>query len=272
MIGGSAAELDDEILVVQSSEYVRVLLLNRPTVHNAINLELALQIGDALTAADEDPEVRAVVLGSATERMFCAGADLTELAAGRSVTPTEPPHGDYGFAGVVRHPISKPLIAAISGAALGGGTEIALACDLVVAEDGAVLGLPEVKCGLIAGAGGAFRLGWQIPQKIALEILLTGAPIDAGRALELGLVNRVVPVDRGLDAAISLARTIAANAPLSVQATKRLALGMSGGSRAGDALHWRRSAEERAVIVESADAAEGVLAFAERREPRWLAR
>jgi crotonobetainyl-CoA hydratase len=178
----------------------------------------------------------------------------------------------WGFAGIVSHPIGKPLIAAVNGTALGGGTEIALACDLVVAADTATFGLPEVKRGLIAAAGGAFRLAQQLPRKVAMEMLLTGDPIDAQRALALGLVNSVVPRAGLMEAALSLAARIAVNAPLSVQASKRIALGIVGGNIEAEAAFWQLNRSESTAVMRSEDAREGPRAFAEKRKPVWAAR
>jgi len=186
--------------------------------------------------------------------------------------PEDPVQQAWGFAGLVSHPISKPLIAAINGQALGGGTEIALACDLVVAADTASFGLPEVKRGLFAGAGGAFRLAQQLPCKIAMEMLLTGDPINASKALELGLINAVVPRAGLMAAALALAGRITANAPLSVQASKRIALGIADGKIASEAELWEHSRREGAALMRSEDAREGPKAFAEKRTPVWQGR
>ncbi|MFV9429019.1 enoyl-CoA hydratase/isomerase family protein [Rhodococcus aetherivorans] len=150
--------------------------------------------------------------GHGSGRAFCAGADLAELADNLSfLTPDNP---EWGFAGIVHHPIDIPVIAAVNGPAFGSGTEIVLACDLAVINEDAGLGLPEVERGLFAGAGGAFRLPDQIPQKLAAEAILTGEPILASTTLQWGLVNACVPADQALDEAIRLAEKIAANAPL----------------------------------------------------------
>jgi crotonobetainyl-CoA hydratase len=172
----------------------------------------------------------------------------------------------------VAHPISKPTIAAVNGAALGGGTEISLASDLVVAADTASFGLPEVKRGILAAAGGVFRLPAQIPKKVAMEMILTGEPISARRALELGLVNRVVPQAEVVAAALELAGKITANAPLAVQASKRIANGILNGRVATEAASWDLSHQEIRAVRRTADAAEGPRAFGEKRAPSWQAR
>jgi crotonobetainyl-CoA hydratase len=249
-----------------------IVTLNRPEARNAVNETLWLGAGEALAEADRDGDVRVVIVTGAGGQSFCAGADLKALSRGERISPADPEKIAWGFAGIVSHAISKPMIAAVNGTALGGGTEIALACDLVVAADGASFGLPEVKRGLLAGAGGAFRLVQQLPKKIAMEMLLTGDPIDAARALELGLVNAVVPRGELMEAALRLAERIAVNAPLSVQASKRIALGIADGRIARDDASWAQSRAESNAIMRSDDAREGPKAFAEKRAPVWTGR
>src|SRR5690606_73358 len=178
----------------------------------------------------------------------------------------------WGRAGLLGHYSSQPTIAAVSGAALGGGTEIELAADLVVAADTAIFGLPEVQRGLVDGAGGAFRLVQQVPLRAGLEMLLTGDPITAARALQLNLVNKVVPADKVLDEALALAEKIASNAPLSVQASKRIALGYQGADRPADAPLWELTRKERESVTGSVHAKEGPRAVAEKRAPVWQGR
>jgi crotonobetainyl-CoA hydratase len=258
--------------LIETRGHVMLITLNRPEVRNAVNLAMHLAVGRALDVADADPDIRVVVITGAGDKAFCAGADLVALARGDSVLPDDPAQRAWGFAGFVAHPIGKPVIAAVNGFALGGGTEIALAADLVVAADTATFGLPEVRRGIYAGAGGAFRIVQQIPRKLGLEIALTGEPLDAQRAHAIGLVNRVVPTERLLDEAFALAERIAANAPLSVQATKRIALGIDKDRVAADDEHWARTEREGARVLQSEDAREGPRAFAEKREPHWQAR
>jgi crotonobetainyl-CoA hydratase len=249
--------------------HVLVVTLNRPAAMNAVNAEVSGLVGDALELADRDAAVHAVVLTGAGERAFCAGADLKALARGEPVRA--PGHAEWGFAGYVRHPISKPTIAAVNGFALGGGTELVLASDLAVAAETATLGLPEVARGLFAGAGGAFRLSAQVPRKAAMELLLTGASITAARGCELGLVNRVVPAGQALAAALSMAQAISVNAPLAVQAAKRVANSAYGGQES-EVAAWQRSDSELEALRRSADAREGAQAFAEKRAPVWRGR
>lgn len=260
------------VVLVEQRGHILVVTINRPEARNAINRDVHVGVGTALAEADRDPEIRAVILTGAGDQSFSAGADLKALMRGESLAPDDPAMKAWGFAGYVSHYISKPTIAAVNGAALGGGTELALASDLVVAADSASFGLPEVKRGLIAGAGGAFRLAAQLPQKIALEMVLTGEPIPARRALELGLINEVVPQASVLDAALELAGRVAANAPLSVQASKRLARGIVDGRMAAEEAQWAQTRGEVRAVLASEDAREGPRAFAEKRAPVWKAR
>ncbi|WP_062357724.1 crotonase/enoyl-CoA hydratase family protein [Herbidospora yilanensis] len=250
--------------LVERRGHVMVITFNRPEVRNAVDGALTRAVGEALDEAADDPAVRAVVVTGAGDRAFCAGADLKAVARGEFDGDGVKPH--WGFAGCVTHPISKPVIAAVNGFALGGGTEIALWADLVVAADTAVFGLPEVRRGIIAGAGGAFRIVEQLPLKVAMEILLTGRHVPADEMHRLGLVNRVVPLDEVVSAAVELAESIAGNAPLAVQASKRIARGLS------ETESWNRTSAETRAVMESADAKEGPRAFAEKRAPVWEGR
>jgi crotonobetainyl-CoA hydratase len=201
------------VVTREVKDHVALLTMNRPAALNAVNSALADELGGLLADASADSDIRAVVVTGAG-RAFCAGADLKEVAAGRPIDPTE--HPEWGFAGLAQHWVSKPLVAAVNGPAMGGGAEIALACDLVVASEQAVFGLPEVKRGLLAGAGGVVQLQRQIPVKLALQMVLTGDPVPVPTALQWGLINAVVPSDEVVRRALELAGRIAANAPLSV--------------------------------------------------------
>ena len=271
MTTGIAQELHLDVVLVEQRGNVLLITINRPHVRNCINRDVAEAIGQALETAETDPTVRAVVLTGAGDRAFCAGADLKALAEGKDIHPAGQ-RARWGFAGYVNHPVSKPTIAAVNGFALGGGTELALASDLVVAADSAEFGLPEVRRGLVAAAGGAFRLAQQIPRKIALDMAFTGEPISAARAFELGLATRVVPQDQALDVALDLAGVIAANAPLAVQATKRIAAGITDGAVEREAADWARNRLEAGRIKQSRDAQEGARAFVEKRLPDWTGR
>jgi enoyl-CoA hydratase len=250
-------------LIVERVGAILVLTMNRPAQRNAMTLGVARRIAQQLDLLDNDPDLRACVLTGAG-RTFCAGMDLKRFAAGEVASVP-----GRGFAGLVEQPPRKPLIAAVEGWALGGGFEIAVACDLVVAGEGARFGLPEVTRGLVARGGGAVRLPQLIPRAVAMEVLLTGQPLDAARAVRMGLVNQVVADGAARDAAIELARVIATNAPLAVAASKQVALSSREWS-AEDA--FRRQAEITGPVFESDDAAEGVRAFTERRPPIWRGR
>ena len=242
-----------------------VITLNRPDVRNAVNAYVAVGIENALDQFEADPNLWVAIL-TANGKVFCAGADLKEIAAG---------HGHLqftergGFAGITRRERTKPLIAAITGSALAGGTEIALCCDMIVCSDETVFGLPEVKRSLVAGAGGLFRLPRAIGMATALEAILTGDPLPAQRAYQLGMVNKVVPTDMVVAEAHKLAERVIVNAPHAVQASRRVA------TRAlldTDEALWRASAEAFQAISRTEDFAEGPLAFIEKRPPKWTGR
>jgi crotonobetainyl-CoA hydratase len=256
--------------LVERKGNVLLITINRPEARNAVNSSVSIAVGDALEQAQTDPEIRAVVITGAGDKSFCAGADLKAISRGENLF--HPDHPEYGFAGYVSHFIDKPTIAAVNGTALGGGTELALASDLVVAEEGAKFGLPEVKRGLIAGAGGVFRIAEQLPRKVALELLFTGEPMSSADALKWGLINQVVPDGTVVDAALKLAERITGNAPLAVQASKRVAYGADDGVITGDKDGWRRTNREFSTLLQSEDAKEGPLAFAQKRQPVWKAK
>ncbi|MCD4533029.1 crotonase/enoyl-CoA hydratase family protein [Nocardioides sp. cx-169] len=249
-----------EDVVVRREGGVLVLTINRPAQRNAINGAVSQAVAAALDLLDTTAELRVGVIHGEGPT-FCAGMDLTAFAAGE--VTRDPVRG---FAGIVEKPSAKPLIAAVEGWALGGGFEIVLACDMVTAGEGARFGLPEVKRGLAARGGGVFRLPRRLPRAIAMELLLTGEPMGAARAAELGMVNRVVEDGAALAAALELGRTIAANAPMSVRASKRVALDSADWP---EAECFARQREHLEPVFASEDAAEGVAAFKERRDPVW---
>ncbi|KZS63650.1 crotonase/enoyl-CoA hydratase family protein [Mycobacterium ostraviense] len=256
--------------LVEHRGNVMVITINRPEARNAVNGAVSIAVGDALDDAQHDPDVRAVVITGVGDTSFCAGADLKAIARRENIY--HPDHADWGFAGYVHHFIDKPTIAAVNGTALGGGTELALASDLVVAHERAKFGLPEVKRGLIAAAGGVFRIVNQLPRKLAMELLLTGEPITAADAYDWGLINQVVREGSVLDAALTLAARVTVNAPLSVQASKRIAYGVDDGVITDEEAGWQRTVREMSSLIRSEDAKEGPSAFAEKREPVWKAR
>ncbi|UFS58318.1 crotonase/enoyl-CoA hydratase family protein [Subtercola endophyticus] len=265
---GESGVLLDGVVRAERRGHVLLITLNRPEARNAVNYELAAALGAAVELLNENDDLRVGVITGAG-KAFCAGQDLKALGAGEGLIPPE--HAEWGFAGFVRHFSAKPIIAAVHGFALGGGLEIALACDLVVAEEGARLGLPEVTRGLFAAGGGVPRIAQQIPQKVALRMLLTGQPVSAEVAERWGLVNEVAPVGTHVDVALALAEVMAANAPLAVQATKRLVYEGANQSAWRDE-PWVDIDQTVAEIFASADAVEGAQAFVEKRPPVWQAR
>jgi crotonobetainyl-CoA hydratase len=262
----------EPVILIERRGRVMVATLNRPEVRNAVNRAMWIGLGRALEECERDSDVWAFVLTGSGDASFCAGADLKALSRGEPILPDDPAEVAWGFAGYVRHVISKPTIAAVNGTALGGGTELCLASDLAIAADSAVFGLPEVKRGIFAGAGGVFRLPRQLPQKVAMEMIMTGEPISATRAQEVGLINAVVAQSDVLNAAVALAEQICANAPLAVQASKRIALGLVDGHVPHEDVLWELSSAEGEVLMKSEDAKEGPRAFAEKRAPQWRAR
>jgi enoyl-CoA hydratase len=249
----------DEVLRERRG-HVEVLTINRPEARNAINRATAIALGAALDECDADDDVWVVVLTAAGDKAFSAGMDLKAFAAG------EFPITEQGFGGITKREFSKPLIAAANGSALAGGFEMMISCDMVVAAEHAKFGIPEASRGLVAGAGGLIRLPKLVPLAVAYEMALTADPIDADRAYELGLVNRVVPGDQVLDVAVALAERIAQNAPLAVRTSKDI---MKRSRELTEADAWSASDEAFAAIGASADAMEGAVAFAEKRAPNW---
>ncbi|MGP3534088.1 enoyl-CoA hydratase/isomerase family protein [Microbacterium sp. RD1] len=247
---------------------VAVLTLDRPQARNAIDSRTASELSDAIDRALADDEVGVLVLTGRGDA-FCAGMDLKEFAGVSAPTVVgAPQHPEWGFAGIARRYVDKPVIAAVRGPAMGGGAEIALACDLIVADDSASFGFPEVTRGIIAAGGGTLRAPTAIPQKIAMELLLTGRPVRAREAYEWGLVNAVVPEGTHLDRAIALARRICANSPAAVRATKRL-VHTVWGMPARDEHAWAHIADAWDEVIASRDLDEGVEAFVQKRSPVW---
>ncbi|WP_433755605.1 enoyl-CoA hydratase-related protein [Nocardia sp. CA-135398] len=243
---------------VKRHDAIAVVTINRPEVRNALDANTIAGIGSALQFAEEDTDVRAVVLTGAGDRAFCAGMDLRAFASGASLFDDSRP----GLESITQRTFPKPVIAAINGAALAGGFELMLACDLAVAAEHATFGLPEVKRGLVA-VGGGTNLPRRIPLAVALELGLTGESINAARAFELGLVNRVVPAAQLLAEALELAGLISRNGPLALRITKELMLAQASGATP------QELAPATARVLRSADAKEGATAFAEKRVPRW---
>ena len=241
---------------------VEVLRLDRPEARNAIDPDTSRAIEAALDEIEADGTVWCTII-TGTGPVFCAGADLKVVASGGGLDiMTE----RGGFAGLVERELTKPIIAAVNGAALAGGFEITLACDLVVAADTAVFGLPEVQRGLLAAAGGPLRLAQRVPLAVALELTVLGEPVTAARAYELGLVNRVVPADRVLDEALAVADRIIANSPAAVRGARALVRGAADADWAGGWALRRRIMRE---VGASPDGIEGARAFVEKRPPVW---
>ncbi|MFM8305177.1 MAG: enoyl-CoA hydratase-related protein [Actinomycetota bacterium] len=258
----------DPVLLRRREGAVEVLTLNRPDRRNALDGALLRALAEALTEIATDDAVRAVVLTGAGERAFCAGMDLKDFASR--------PSGEGGIGSesdaparfqIVPWDYPKPIVAAVNGAAVAGGFEILMGCDLIVAADHAVFGLAEVKRGLLPGGGGTL-LATRIPLTLALEITLVGDSLDAARALEIGLVNRVVPATQVLDEALGLASRIAENGPLAVSIVKQL---VRNGATEGGPSAWPTGAQLQRVFS-SDDAREGALAFVEKRPPNWTGR
>lgn len=255
-----------EVLYDVVDDHIAVITLNRPEVRNAVSPELAAACEHLIKKAEADDRIRVAILTSSNDKVFCAGADLAAISAGRGAGIATK---DGGFAGFVDAKRQKPWIAAVKGFALAGGGELCLACDMIVASEDSQFGLPEVKRGLFAGAGGVHRLPRALPRNVALELVATGAPLEGRRAYELGLVNRLVPTAQVLDAALDLARSIAANAPVSVRESLRVA---RLANEATDADLRVLSGEAARTVMVTEDAREGPRAFLEKRAPRWQGR
>jgi enoyl-CoA hydratase len=255
----------DEILRERKG-HVEILTINRPEARNAINGAVSQGLANAFDGLADDADAWVVILTGSGDKAFSAGMDLKAFAAGGGGAVM---NASGGFGGIARRTFGKPVIAAVNGSALAGGLEIMLSCDLVVAADHATFGIPEVKRGLIAGAGGLFRLPKRLPLSVALELALTGDPIDADRAYQLGLVNRVVPRHQLMEEALVLAERIAENAPLAVRYSKSV---MLRAVDADDETGWQLTDEAVGVIFGSVDALEGPVAFAEKRRPNWQGR
>jgi crotonobetainyl-CoA hydratase len=252
-------------IIVEADGPVLTIKINRPEIRNALHPAAHAEMAEALDAYAADDALRVAVLTGTGDKAFCVGSDLKVRAElGRDEMPAT------GFAGITeRFDLWKPVIAAVNGDAIGGGLEIVLACDLAVAVEGARFGLPEPKVGL-AASGGLHRLARALPDKWAMEVALTGQLFPAEEALRLGLVNRVVPRDQLETTVQELAAEIAANAPLSIRATKQMIRQGLGHAALEAAFHARYPAYE--TMLASEDAVEGPRAFAEKRKPRWRGR
>lgn len=259
-----------ETILTEERDGVFIITFNRLEACNAINNLMTKELSDALDYWDKNDELRACVLTN-NGHVFCAGSDLKELAD----DAWEMPEGreKWGFAAMTKRYFDKPLIAAVHGKALGGGVEIVVACDLAVAADDSIFGLPEPRVGLTAAGGGTLlRIAQQIPTKFAMELLLVAEPISAQKALDWGLVNYIVPEDEVLDKAVELAQKIALGAPLSIKYSKKTVMETFGQSPVYPSQGWETLEEYEKITRASADAHEGEVAFAEKRKPHWTGR
>lgn len=257
------SRMTDAVLADFRDDGITVITINRPEARNAVNSAVSEGVAQALDELDcRDDQVVGVITGAGGS--FCSGMDLKAFLAGE-----RPSIEGRGLAGMTETPPRKPMIAAVEGYALAGGCEIVLACDMVVAAENARFGIPEVKRGLVAAAGGLLRLPRRIPYAVALEIALTGEFLDARRAHAYGLVNRLTDAGDALQGALDLARAIAANGPLAVRATKQIVA--EAPTWPADE-SWQRMRAITGPVFSSADAVEGPRAFAEKRAPRWTGR
>jgi enoyl-CoA hydratase len=250
-------------VLTERRESTLLITIDRPAVKNALDLAVAEGIAGALDALDADPELAVGVLTGAGGN-FSSGMDLKAFAAGQ-----KPVIEGRGLAGFAEAPPRKPVIAAVEGYALAGGFEVALACDLIVASREATFGLPEVRRGLLAAGGGLVRLPRLLPPRVAAEIILTGEFVDAEKMERHGVVSRLTEPGGAVDAALDLAGTIAANAPLAVAGARRM---LQLAPDLDEAALWREMRELNAEVGSSEDALEGARAFAEKRPPRWQGR
>lgn len=239
---------------------VAIITLNRPEAKNAVNGDVARGVAAAVDEINSRDDIRLAILTGAGGS-FCAGMDLKAFVKGEVVSIE-----GRGFAGLTEAPPKKPLIAAVEGYALAGGCELALTCDLIVASEGSKFGIPEVKRGLVAAAGGLMRLPRQIPYRIAMELALTGEMVSAATLQGYGLINRVVPNGQALEEALKLARVIAGNGPLAVAVSRQIINEQQDWSAAE---MWEKQKAYIEPVFKSHDAREGAIAFAEKRKPVW---
>jgi enoyl-CoA hydratase/carnithine racemase len=254
--------MSDDLLQSSQDGNVVLLRLNRPEARNALSPELMEELANELERLDPDPEVRCVVIAG-SDKVFAAGADIKAMA-------------ERSFAEALRHPaagfwrrlaaIKTPMIAAVSGYALGGGCELALACDMIVAAEGATFGQPEINLGIIPGGGGTQRLARVLGKQRAMELVLTGERFDAAAALELGLVNRVVEGDGWLDEAMALAATVAERPPIAARLAKQAVIAAEETALSAGLENERRLYE---LAMATEDRVEGMTAFLEKREPKF---
>jgi enoyl-CoA hydratase len=250
---------NEDVVLVEQRDRILIITINRPKAKNAVNAAVSQGLADAMDRLDGEDGLSVGILTGAGGS-FCAGMDLKAFARGENVVV------EGRGMGFTQRPPTKPLIAAVEGYALAGGTELALATDLIVAAKDSAFGIPEVKRGLVAGGGGLLRLPQRIPYAIAMELALTGENLPAERAHELGLVSLLAEPGSALEAAIGLAERISGNGPLAVAATKRIIVESRGWSPEE---MWDKQTQILAPVFMSKDAREGAVAFAEKRPPKW---
>jgi len=255
--------MNDQAILTEDRDGILIITINRPDARNAVNGDVASGMAAALDRLDSEDDLRVGIVTGAGG-YFSAGMDLKAFMQGQS-----PYAGDRGFAGITQRASRKPLIAAVEGFALAGGFEIALSCDLIVASREARFGIPEVKRSLVAAAGALLRLPKRIPYHLAMELALTGEPIGADRAQELGIVNRLVEPGNALETAIELAEQVVRNAPLALIASKEI---LQKAVDWSEEEAWAKQGEISGPVFTSEDAREGATAFAEKREPVWRGR
>jgi enoyl-CoA hydratase len=255
--------MSDQAILSDQRDGILIITINRPEARNAVNGDVASGIAAALDQLDADDDLRVGIVTGAGG-YFSAGMDLKAFMQGES-----PYANDRGFAGITQRAARKPLIAAVEGFALAGGFEIALSCDLIVASREARFGIPEVKRSLVAAGGALLRLPKRIPYHLAMELALTGEPISAQRAMEIGIVNRLVESGSALDSAVELANQIVKNGPLALMASKEI---LQKAVDWDEAEGWAKQGELSGPVFTSEDAREGATAFAEKREPVWRGR
>jgi len=262
MIAGT--NLTECVTFSAPAPHVSLVTIHRPEARNAVNAAVAQGIARAVELTESDTDTWVVIITGAGGKAFCAGADIKEVAAGRAMTlRTE----EGGFAGFTHRARAKPWIAAVEGFAFGGGCEIALACDFIVAGRSSTFALPEVKRGLIAGAGGVYRLARVLPRNIAFELIATGAELSAERAHELGMVNQLAAAGEAVSAAMDLAARICACSPVAVRESLQVA---RAGADLDDAALHRMTHEAMRRNSQTEDYREGPRAFIEKRPPKWV--